>query len=170
MANNGNLIKPTKDRTPEERRESARKAGKASGKARREKAEFRKRFQQAMALDADPKVAATLSKTGVPVESNYDVLIAGIFKGVVKSNPAMVKEALKLAGWDDAEKRQNEMHEIQKAKAALEAERVTLENERQRLWLEAVKAQQGQGEELPDDGFLDALKGSSVEDWTDGDI
>lgn len=170
MANNENLIKPTRDRTAEERRESARKAGKASGKARRRKADFKKRFQEAMAMEADPKVAASMSKTGVPVDTNYDVMIAGIIKGVMKSNPAMVKEAMRLIGEDEQMNRQRELFEIEKAKAALEAEKLALENEKQRMWLEALKAQRGQGDELPDDGFLDALKGSAVEDWTDEDI
>lgn len=37
MANEQNLIKPTRDRTAKQRRESARKAGKASAKKRRER-------------------------------------------------------------------------------------------------------------------------------------
>lgn len=41
MAREDNLI-PSNKRTPEERRKIAKKAGKASGKARREKANLRK--------------------------------------------------------------------------------------------------------------------------------
>lgn len=41
MANEQNLI-PNEQRTPEERRENARKAGKASGKKRRERKTLRK--------------------------------------------------------------------------------------------------------------------------------
>lgn len=41
MANEDNLI-PNSERTPSERRENARKAGKASGEARRKKADMRK--------------------------------------------------------------------------------------------------------------------------------
>lgn len=37
MANERNLLRPKRDRTAEQRRESARKAGKASAKARRER-------------------------------------------------------------------------------------------------------------------------------------
>ena len=151
-------------------REEAKKGGKKSGETRRRKAEFRKRFREAMELAADPAVAKSLSKTGIPVETNYDVLIAGIVKGVMKSNPAMAKEALRLIGEDDLTNQKAEMHKIEKAKAELEIERQKLEVEKQRIWLEAVKAQQGQGEELPDDGFLDALKGSAVEDWEHEDI
>jgi len=44
MANEQNLI-PNSERTPSERRENARKAGIASGKARREKADLRKQLQ-----------------------------------------------------------------------------------------------------------------------------
>lgn len=41
MSCEDNLIKPTRDLTPEQRRESARQAGKASARKRREKREMR---------------------------------------------------------------------------------------------------------------------------------
>lgn len=47
MANPENL-KPNTERTPEERRELARKAGKASGKARRQRKEFRELLELAL--------------------------------------------------------------------------------------------------------------------------
>ena len=50
--NEKNLI-PNEARTPEERRENARKAGIASGKARREKANFKKLIE--IALNEDYK-------------------------------------------------------------------------------------------------------------------
>lgn len=175
MAENGknkgheNLI-PHDKRTKEEARENGRKGGIASGKARRRKKEFQDRLRAAMEMPADPKVAASLSKTGVPIEDNYDVLVAGMLKGVMKSNPQMVDRVLRQLGYDIKEKRAEELHEIEKVKAALDAERAQLEVERQRLWLEAVKAQQGQLEEMPDDGFIEALQGSATEDWDEEDI
>ena len=157
-------------RTEEEAREKGRRGGKASGEARRKKRDFRLRFQQAMEMQADPNVAAAMAKTGVPIDTNYDVIVAGILKGVMKNNPAMVKEAMRLLGEDEQLNRQKELLEIEKAKAELEMERIRLANEKERLWIEAVKANQGQIDELPDDGFLDALKGSAVEDWSNEDI
>ena len=170
MANNGNLMKPKRDRTAEERRESAKKAGKASGEARRKKADFKKAFKAAMELQAAPDVAKAMSKTGVPIDTNYDVMIAGIVKGVMKSNPAMVKEAMRLIGEDEQANQRRELFTLEKEKAQLEIEKQRLENEKTKLWLAMVKERQGEGLEIPDDGFIDALNAVAGEDWTDEDI
>lgn len=64
MANPENL-KPNTERTPKERSELARKAGKASGKARRQKKEFRELLELALSQpnadnpDVDNWTAAT---------------------------------------------------------------------------------------------------------------
>ena len=50
MAGIDNLI-PNEQRTPEERRRNARKAGIASGKARREKADLKKKVNQILEMD-----------------------------------------------------------------------------------------------------------------------
>ncbi len=50
--NDGNLV-PNEARTPEKRRENARKAGKASGKARREKKEMRAVLEELLSLPSD---------------------------------------------------------------------------------------------------------------------
>lgn len=52
MGNEKNLIKPG-DRTPEERRESARKAGQASGRARRAKKSFREAARWLLSMEID---------------------------------------------------------------------------------------------------------------------
>ncbi len=159
-----NLI-PDTERTKEEQKEIRKKGGKASGKARKEKSELKKRLKIIMESTADPKVAASLSKTGIDVNDNLDVLIASMMKGVMKSNPHVIDKVLKLLDYDQRETNRKEMFEIEKQKAELEVAKIELENEKQRLWIEAVKAQQGQGIELPDDGFIDALRGSAAEDW-----
>lgn len=45
MANEQNLLRPKRDQTAEERRESARRAGKASAEARRRKRDMRETFR-----------------------------------------------------------------------------------------------------------------------------
>lgn len=45
MANKQNLLRPKRDQTAEERRESARRAGKASAEARRRKRDMRETFR-----------------------------------------------------------------------------------------------------------------------------
>lgn len=49
MANEHNL-KPNSERTPSERRENARKAGKASGQARRKRKEFKEAIKTALTV------------------------------------------------------------------------------------------------------------------------
>lgn len=171
MANSGiKNIEAHKIRTAEEAREKGRNGGEASGKARKEKADLKKRLKVLMEMEADPKVAAAMSKTGIDVHDNMDVVIAGMMKGVMKSNPQMTEKVLKLLGQDESEAQKLAKAELELEKMRLEIERQELENEKQKIWLEAVKAQQGQGEELPDDGFIDALSGSALEDWSNESI
>ena len=100
MAGIDNLI-PNENRTPEERRENARKAGIASGKARREKRDRHKRIQELFALAVqDPKLKANLEKMGIDVtdadlETAADarVMVELLRKGDYKAWQAMKQEA-----------------------------------------------------------------------------
>lgn len=100
MANPENLI-PNENRTPTERRENARKAGIASGKARREKRDRHKRIQELFALAVqDPKLKANLEKMGIDVtdadlETAADarVMVELLKKGDYKAWQAMKSEA-----------------------------------------------------------------------------
>lgn len=147
--------------------EDAKKGQENSAKARRRKKDLKERLKIVMEMQADPKVAAAMSKTGIEVEDNLDVVIASMMKGVMKSNPQMTEKVLKLIGQDVTEAQKQAKAELEIEKAKLEIERQQLENEKQKIWLEAVKAQQGQADELPDDGFIEALKGSALEDWNE---
>ena len=166
MANIDNL-RPSEYKLSQE---EAKKGGRNSAKARRRKKDLKARLEMVMQMQADPKVAAAMSKTGIEVEDNLDVVIASMMKGVMKSNPQMTEKVLKLIGQDATEAQKQAKAELEIEKARLEIERQQIENEKQKIWLEAVKRQQGQAEELPDDGFLEALKGSALEDWKNEDI
>lgn len=64
MANEQNLIKNS-ERTPSERREIAKKAGVASGKSRRKKADFKKALNTILSADVfSSKLARTLEEMG----------------------------------------------------------------------------------------------------------
>lgn len=54
MANEQNLLRPKRDQTAKERRESARRAGKASAKARRERKEMRETFRNILDMPLKP--------------------------------------------------------------------------------------------------------------------
>ena len=60
MANEQNLI-PNEQRTPEERRENAKKAGIASGKARKEKANIRRALEMLLERDYPMEDGSILS-------------------------------------------------------------------------------------------------------------
>ena len=162
MANAQNLI-PNEKRTPKERRENARKAGKASGQARRDKRDLRERAIAFMEAAADPRVAAAMSKTGVEVFDNADVVMAGIYKGVIKGDTKALAMWMDLTGQNP--KTSPKLKAIEERKAEAEAKRAEMETELYKMRLEAIKGI-GQ-EELPDDGFLDALKSNAAEDWSD---
>lgn len=167
MANEHNLKKgvATQFRSGEEAVRNGRKGGEKSGEVRREKRDFKKRMQAALEAAADPSVARHMSKTGIEISDNMDVVIAGIMKGVLRGDPRAISMALEYAGENEKEKRKDELFEIEKRKTEADAQKAEMETELYKMRLEAIKGI-GQ-EELPDDGFLDALKGTAAEDWSD---
>lgn len=100
MANEQNLI-PNKNRTPEELREMTRKAGIASGKARREKRDRHQRIKDLFALAIEnPKYKDMLMKMGIDatdadLETAMDARVALeiLRKGDHKGWQAMKEEA-----------------------------------------------------------------------------
>ncbi|MEE0897544.1 MAG: hypothetical protein U0L88_07945 [Acutalibacteraceae bacterium] len=108
--NEKNLI-PNEERTPSERRENARKAGVASGKARREK----KTIQKILAdlLDSEikdsPQFAKLASKMGVESDKSVkDIFTMVCLLNSVKSgNLGDLERLSKLLGEDTAKESNN---------------------------------------------------------------
>lgn len=96
MANEQNLI-PNSERTPSERRENARKAGIASGKARREKADLRKMLQVALESD-DFKDKFGNKMTGA------ELMVKVAFKEMAKGNPKYWELIRDTAGFKPIDK------------------------------------------------------------------
>lgn len=164
MANEQNLKPFTSEQSREEAVKNGKKGGLASGKARREKRALRERAKLIMELPADPRVARAMKKTGIDVFDNTDVVLAGIYKGVLKGDTKSINLWMELTGDSIREQERTEIRALEKRKAELEAERAAMENELYKMRLDALK---GVGDnELPDDGFLDALKGTAAEDWS----
>lgn len=162
MANEQNL-KPSEYKLS---REEAKRGGKASGKARKEKKEIRERLKIAMSLAAEPSVAAKLGGiTGIDVKDNADVVVASILRGVMKSNPQMIDRLMEYTG--ESKRAETRDAELEIARQRLEVERMKaeLEQEKQRLWKEAMKS--AQESEQEDDGFIEALSGTVKDDWSD---
>ena len=94
--NQNNLV-PNEARTPEERRRNARKAGLASGKARKEKADFKKKCQIWMETEV------TKDKMGNPV-TGADLMIAVAGKEI-KNGSAKFWELMRdTAGYKPVDK------------------------------------------------------------------
>ena len=144
MANNENLI-PFSKRSKNEAREYGKKGGKASGAARRKKADFRKTLNALLTAEIDSEEWTPFLES-LGLDSTVEAAV----------NAAMIREALSgnvkayIAIRDtlgQTTKSEEDLEE-QKARTA------------------AVKARMGPSddeEEVQDDGFMDALKNSR--DW-----
>ena len=159
-----NLIK-NEDLTPSERRESARRAGIASGKARREKKTFKECLKLMMDEQAPEKIRAAFDKNGYDVTTHREAITAAILMGAMQGNPKMVDKAIELLGEDYKMNARLDEVIIQKERLKMDQEKVAIEKAKAEAYLEAIKAQQES--EMEDDGFMDAIKGTAKEDWTD---
>lgn len=94
MAGADNLI-PNEQRTPEERRRNARKAGIASGKARREKADLKKKVNQILEMDVfSPQLKGMLEEKGLSATNQTaiaTVLLQKALKGDIRAIELLAK-------------------------------------------------------------------------------
>ncbi len=144
MANNGNLI-PFNKRSVSEAREYGRKGGKASGKARRQKADFRKTLNLLLSAEIDSEEWTPFLES-LGLDSTVEAAV----------NAAMIREA--LSG--------NVKAYIAIRDTLGQTTKSEEDLEEQKVRTAAVKARTGQlddEEEELDDGFLDALQNSG--DW-----
>lgn len=140
-----NLI-PFSKRSKDEAREYGSKGGKASGEARRKKADFRKMLNALLTAEIDsPEWSPVLESLGL--ESTLEAAV----------NAAMIREALNgnVKAYEAI------------AKYSGQTEKTDTDQEEQSLRMAATKAKMGVAdeEEMEDDEFLDALKGTAKEDW-----
>lgn len=99
MANEQNLI-PNEARTPEERRENARKAGKASGIARRKKRTMREIAEMVATMELkDPKMLSALHAAGFqdPI-TNDDAAFFGLIRKAQTGDPSALKLLAEMRG------------------------------------------------------------------------
>jgi len=147
MANNENLV-PFSKRSVSEARECGRKGGKASGEARRKKADFRRTLNALLTAEIDsPEWSPVLEALGL--DSTLESAV----------NAAMIKEALSgnVKAYEAI------------AQYSGQSEKTDTDQEEQQLRMAASKAKMGvdEEEEVEDDGFLDALNGTAATDWED---
>ena len=147
MANNENLI-PFNRRSVDEAREFGRRGGKASGEARRKKADFRRTLNLLLTTEINSEEWTPLLNA-LGLESTLETAL----------NMAMIKEG--LAG--------NVKAYEAVAKYSGQSAQTDTDQEEQKLRMDAARARSGQPdeEETPDDGFLEALKGR--DNWEETD-
>lgn len=148
MANKRNLVQYNGGLSPSEAREYGRRGGKASGEARRRKANFRKDLNDLLTTEINhPEWTPILEAMGL--DSTLGLAV----------NAAMIKEALcgNIKAYEAI------------AKYSGQSEKTDVDQEEQQLRMAASKAKMGvdDEEEMEDDGFLDALNGSAGTDWED---
>ena len=153
MANEQNLIKNS-ERTPSERRENAKKAGVASGKARRKKANLKKAFETILQADvASPSVKKQLEDMGFDT-TNEMALTMVMMQKAMKGNVRAFEQISKLTTTD--------------AKDSLDKREQKERIEALKLGNEKLRKQIGTSEvDVKDDGFIKSLEGVVEETWLD---
>lgn len=150
MANKRNLMQ-YRSSTPEERRRNASKAGKASGEARRRKANLRQTMNAILTSEVDiPEWTPILEALGL--DSTLETVISA----------AMVREAMN-----------GNVKAFTAIKDVLgQTSKSETDLEEQKVRMAATKAKMGvdDEEDQEDDGFLDALKSTVEDDWADDDM
>lgn len=142
MANEENIRKYSFDKlTAEKQRELAVKGGKASGAAKRKKADLKKAMELLLSLDVnDPKIKKQLENLGMTGD-NQSLVAFSVFQQAVKGNQKAVENMLKLTNAKDK-------HDIAEQKERIKALR--LENKRK-------EQQEEQTTEQKLDNYFDKL-------------
>jgi len=161
-----NLI-PLNKRSKEVQREIQEKGRKANKK----KAEERKTIKACLKLMIDEgapeKIRRAFDRNGYDVTTHREAITAAILMGAMKGEPKMVDKALELLGEDYRMNARLDELQIQKDRLEMEKARAEVEKKAKEAYIEALKSQQEA--EMEDDGFMDALKGTAKDDWTDED-
>lgn len=153
MANEQNLIKNS-ERTPSERRENAKKAGVASGKARRKKANLKKAFETILQADvASPSVKKQLEDMGFDT-TNEMALAMVMMQKAMKGNVRAFEQISKLTTTDTKDS-------LDKKEQRERIEALKLENEKRRKQIGTSEV------DVKDDGFIKSLEGVVEETWLD---
>lgn len=146
MANEQNLIKNS-ERTPSERRESAKKAGVASGKARRRKANLKKAFETILQAEvASPNVKKQLEELGFD-STNEMALAMVMMQKAMKGNVRAFEQISKLTTTDVKDS-------LDKKEQRERIKRLELDNKKREQELSGSKSDTGLMESL-----LEAVKG-----------
>lgn len=168
MANYENIMDANSKRTPDERRELARKAGKASGKARRRKADFRKTLNMLLTAEIDKEEwKPVLESLGVECTLESALLMAQI-KEAMNGNTKAAYFVAQYAGQSDQTAADDEEQKIRtdRAKRARDQEVGNDDNQDENIknFLDAVRPTQ---EDLDELFYEDGKEGSDDAEETE---
>jgi hypothetical protein len=140
-------LTPMNKRSLEEQKELQRKGGKASGIARRKKADLKKAFETLLSLDVtDSKIKKQLEEMGM-AGNNEALLAFATFQQAVKGNQKATENIIKLTNTKDK-------YDIQEQKERIRA----LKHDNK----EREEAENGSGETIQIvDEWLDEVKGAT---------
>lgn len=154
MANEKNLI-PFNQRTESERREISKKAGKASGEARRRKRDAKAAAKFLLNLQTTEGAKESMRKIGVPDDdaenaTNMEYMIFGVMYKAMKGDERATRLMLELAGEDPKTKAEAERLKMEKARFKAEQDGRAGKSDAINDWLTAVMEEDtgaGDGEE-----------------------
>lgn len=147
MAGIDNLI-PNEQRTPEERRRNAQKAGIASGKARREKADLKKKVNEILAMDVfSPQLKETLEEKGLSA-TNQTAVVTVLLQKALKGDMRAIELLAKMNGNEGTKDSLDKKEQKERVKA------MQLENKKREQQLEGGVA----SEDIMAD-YFDKLEG-----------
>lgn len=169
MANYENIMDANSKRTPDERRELARKAGKASGKARRRKADFRKTLNMLLTAEIDNEEwKPVLESLGIECTLESALLMAQI-KEAMNGNTKAAYFIAQYAGQSDQTAADDEEQKIRtdRAKRARDQEVGVDDNQDENIknFLDAVRPTQDDLDDLfNEDGKEDGDNAEEAEE------
>lgn len=169
MANYENIMDANSKRTPDERRELARKAGKASGKARRRKADFRKTLNMLLTAEIDNEEwKPVLESLGVECTLESALLMAQI-KEAMNGNTKAAYFIAQYAGQSDQTAADDEEQKIRtdRAKRARDQEVGTDDSQDENIknFLDAVRPTEDDLDDLfNEDGKEDSDNAEEAEE------
>ena len=149
--NESNLIPFTSEQSREEAEKNGRKGGRKSGEARRRKRNLKAAMKAVLSLPVqDTDKWNAISAIGVdPADiDNQTAIVCALMSRAMAGDVAAFKEIRSLLGEDN----DTERVKLQKKQLAMQEKKLS-----------------GEVEEVPDDGFLDALNGAAAGDWNNED-
>lgn len=128
MANEENLI-PNYKRTPSERRENARKAGIASGKARRKKANIKRTLESLLKMDLPSgEIKDQLESMGIDPSMEQGLVLSVILRTIQDGDAQALKTITTLMDQEGSTRDRKEQR-AKIAKLEAETERIKAETE-----------------------------------------